>query len=352
MKRVLYLVRHEQMFYKNSIKVIFGIIASVFFVYMVLRSVSFESLIQALRNTQISWLSVGLLCLLGAYLLRIKRSQTMLASVNPTMTFARSAIPYMISIAANNVLPLRAGDALRAINFSSWLRVPTASILAVMLVERLMDFLVIISSFGVALFLFHPRSDTGDIVLHFSSTMLLLGAVGVVVLLVFPAVLRLPVMWLLSFLSRFVPSFVKKIRPHVDKMFHTLTVMAHRPRMALLFGYTGLSWLLEACTFYAVARSIPAVTNPAAAWLAMPVGTLATILPSSPGYVGTFHYFVIVATRALGNSAASSTAFAVLIHLVLWLPITVCGMACFFYWIFERHKTASIVSENSIDRVS
>ena len=109
--------------------------------------------------------------------------------------------------------------------------------------------------------------------------------------------------------------------------------------MALLLGYTVLSWFFEACTFYMVACAIPDLANPAAGWLAMPVGTLSTALPSSPGYVGTFHYFVTVAARVLGNDPDASTAFAILIHLVLWLPVTICGAVCFVYWTVTRSNS-------------
>ena len=335
------------MLYKKCIKFSIGLIASVFFVYLVLRSVSIQSLCTALDHINLSWFLWSPLCLLGAYVFRIKRSQIMLASLNPDLSFGRSAVPYMVSVAANNVLPLRAGDALRAVNFSSWLNIPTVSILAVMMVERLMDLLVIIAALGLALFLFHPRSNSGDILLHGSSTFLMLLAIAIIVLLLFPAVMRIPTEWCLKELARIVPTLVGKLRPHTDKLFCTLVLMAHRPRMTLLFGYTGISWFLEACTFFVVAHSIPEIANPAAGWLAMPVGTLSTVLPSSPGYVGTFHYFVTIAAKSLGNTTDASTAFAILIHLVLWLPVTLCGALCFVYWIIKRNTVPAASSPSA-----
>ena len=323
------------------IKFLIGITASFFFLYLVFHSLSLKSLTAALLDVKPVWLCSGLLCLVVAYLVRIKRSQVMLASLNANVSFARSAVPYMIAIAANNVLPLRAGDALRAINFSTWLKVSNVSVLAIMMVERLMDLLIIIASFGGALFLFHPQNEKGDILLHSSSTFLFVTAVCIVGLLLFPTLLRAPVEWVLNLVKRWAPRFEEKLRLHSDNLFNTLMLMTHKPRMALLLGYTGLSWFLEACTFYMIARAIPQMFNPNAGWLAMPVGTLSTALPSSPGYVGTFHYFVIVSAKALGNSTEASTAFAILIHLVLWLPITLCGALCFVYWTFKRSRASS-----------
>jgi uncharacterized membrane protein YbhN (UPF0104 family) len=67
------------------------------------------------------------------------------------------------------------------------------------------------------------------------------------------------------------------------------------------------------------------VTGPLAGWLALPVGTLATLIPSTPGYVGTFDYFTVKAMTELGNTTAAATAYALLVHALLWLPPTLVG---------------------------
>ena len=64
-----------------------------------------------------------------------------------------------------------------------------------------------------------------------------------------------------------------------------------------------------------------------APWFACATGTLATLIPSSPGYVGTFDYFAILGMMAYGAGRAISTAFAMLVHLLLWLPVTLAGAA-------------------------
>lgn len=325
---------------KRIIKFIMGILTSIFFITLVVRSVSFEKLLESLGNARPAALVAGVVLLVAAYALRIKRSQIMLAAVNPDVTFGRSAVPYMVSIAANNVLPFRVGDILRAINFSSWLAVSTASILAVMMLERLMDLLVIIGFFGGALFLFHAQESRELALQHSTSLFLILGAVLIAGLLFFPMLLRSPVEWLMTVIRYFTPRLESNIRPFVHRIFCTVTAIIHRPLMLLLLGCTVLSWFFEACTFYMVACAVPNMSNPAAGWLAMPVGTLSTALPSSPGYVGTFHYFVIVAARALGNSPDASAAFAVLIHLILWLPVTLCGASCFVYWTIKRSSAS------------
>jgi hypothetical protein len=56
------------------------------------------------------------------------------------------------------------------------------------------------------------------------------------------------------------------------------------------------------------------------------VGALATVIPSAPGYVGTFDYFVIQTMQAFGNDNTSSTAFTLIIHALMWFLLTTSGV--------------------------
>ena len=42
---------------------------------------------------------------------------------------------------------------------------------------------------------------------------------------------------------------------------------------------------------------------------------------------GTFDYFAALGLTAYGAPPAAATAFALLTHLILWLPVTIAGMA-------------------------
>ena len=58
----------------------------------------------------------------------------------------------------------------------------------------------------------------------------------------------------------------------------------------------------------------------------MATGTLATLLPSTPGYVGTFDYFAMLGLTAFGAARDVATAFALSVHAVLWAPTTIVGL--------------------------
>jgi hypothetical protein len=54
---------------------------------------------------------------------------------------------------------------------------------------------------------------------------------------------------------------------------------------------------------------------------------LATTIPSAPGYVGTFDAPGIAVLGAYGVDKAIAAAYTLVLHVALWFPITLLGMA-------------------------
>jgi uncharacterized membrane protein YbhN (UPF0104 family) len=71
---------------------------------------------------------------------------------------------------------------------------------------------------------------------------------------------------------------------------------------------------------------LAAAVTPVGALLVTAIANLATLVPSGPGYVGTFEAGVLLAVNgALGIGRGLALSYAVLLHVLLWLPVTVWG---------------------------
>jgi uncharacterized membrane protein YbhN (UPF0104 family) len=92
-----------------------------------------------------------------------------------------------------------------------------------------------------------------------------------------------------------------------------------------LIGLSMAVWVLEGAIFATVMWSLSANAGAFGPWFALATGTLATVLPSTPGYVGTFDYFATLGLMAYGAKKESAVAFSLLVHFLLWLPITLIG---------------------------
>ena len=115
-----------------------------------------------------------------------------------------------------------------------------------------------------------------------------------------------------------------------------------------LIGLSILVWTMEGAVFLIVAQAVSPEVETAGAWFALATGTLATLLPSSPGYVGTFDYFAMLGLVAYGADRATAAGFAVAVHIVLWLPLTMAGLIYFMMpgsYLLRKQISAQI-SEN------
>jgi glycosyltransferase 2 family protein len=318
-----------------------GLAASALFLWIAFRSVDMQSVKDSLKSVDLGWLCISFVFFFAGYISRILRWFLMLSKSNAVVSPLKCAVVFMVSIAANNVLPLRAGDLLRTFAFSSWLQVRTPQILATVLLERILDLFVVLLFLSVTVLVFSPGFITMNIDGGIIGLPLLAIAVAILLLFFFPTLIEDWTQRILKLLQPRLLLFYTRAAEAVTKFFSALTNLLDIRSVVTLLAWSLVVWFFEGMFFYFVALSIPAVSEPVAAWLAMPMGTLSTLLPSAPGYVGTFHYFVSLAAESLGNPTIAALTFAVLAHFSLWGLSTTWGMLSVFYWLLKRNSLQS-----------
>jgi len=317
---------------QRSLKLAVSLAVAGFFVWLVVRGVDGAAIVAALRGALPGWIALAIALFLAGYACRIVRWRIMLRRDNPAIGWAPTAVAFFGSIAANNVLPFRAGDALRVFGFTRYLGIPVSTLLATLLVERLLDLLALLVVLGLALMLLPVGDDGPGTLLGASGGVLTAIGAAILALLLFPQMFDPLARFCLGLLRRISAGLGDRVAPFVDNVFVTLRHLAEGPRMLILALWSAAAWGLEGAVFWAVARAVPAMSEPVAGWLAFPVGTLSTLLPSTPGYIGTFDFFVIKSAELIGNQPAAAVAFAVLVHLVIWLPATIIGGLALVIW--------------------
>lgn len=308
-----------------------GAALSLLFIWLVIRATDLSAVWSALRSSDPYWIGIGVLLFCCGYACRIVRWRLMLLSYAPDLSIRRTAVPFLVSVAANNVLPFRAGDAMRALAFHNWLGVGRAKVLATMVVERLLDLFSLLVAFGLALVFLGPLiAAKAETLLGVGGSLLLIAAIGVAAALIFPQIFR-------RLLAPFLEMGPSALKESCNAFFDGLEDQAGVRQMPRLLGLSACAWTFEGAVFFAAARAIPGFGDAVAALLAFPVATLATLLPSTPGYAGTFHYFAMEAVRVFETPAAEAVAFAVLVHAILWLTATLAGGVCALVWMLGGH---------------
>ncbi|MGH7518006.1 MAG: lysylphosphatidylglycerol synthase transmembrane domain-containing protein [Gemmatimonadales bacterium] len=292
-----------------------GLGVAAVFAWLLARSVDWRAVRSALASAVAGPLAVGIVLLAGGFAARIARWWWMLRPLAPSLTIVGCVRPFLASLALNNTLPFRAGDVARAVAFRDDLGVPAGQVLGTLLIERVLDLVVLLGLLGLGLATVAPDVVPRALVIGAAAA----GALGVLGL---TGAALMPASLIARLRRRLGGGRLATVAGHAADAFATLRSPA---RVLQLLALSALAWTLEGGMYASVALSLGAGVSPLAPWLALATGTLSTLLPGTPGYVGTFDYFAALGLAAGGAAAPLAAAFVLLVHALLWVPVTAVG---------------------------
>jgi glycosyltransferase 2 family protein len=312
-----------------------GIAISAFFLFLVLRGLELDQVWEAMRTAQYAWLIPGV----GVYFLgvwvRTWRWHYLLRPLKNIST--RSMFPIVtIGYMGNNIYPARAGEVLRAAVLRQREGVPISASLATIIVERIYDAVVMLGFVFLNLpELARLTQDTGLVGGLDIRTLALVGSlIFIGALLVFLLAAMFP-----PITERFVDFFINyflpgRFRPRVKELsvrfLSGLESLRSPFEAVMIFFTTVLIWLLETAKYWFVMHAFDFEVSFFALMLMNGIVNLATTLPSSPGYVGTFDAPGIAVLMAYGVAQGVATSYTLVLHGALWFPITLLGV---YYYI-------------------
>jgi uncharacterized protein (TIRG00374 family) len=286
--------------------------------------IDFHQIGTAISSFNWPYLIIGFSSLAVGYSMRILRWSIMLRAAGAQLSFSRCVAPFLGSIALNNVLPARLGDVIRAVVFPAALGITRTASTGSLVLERLIDLATLLCFLTVALLAF-PNANVPDGVKFSATTLAVLTFMGLLAVVALSGVLSgLCLRWSDRDFGEY-GSFVRRALVAVSSLLTSFKAMSRPPVMAYVVVLSALAWAGEAGLFWALLAGFGISASPAAAGLVMAIATLATLVPSSPGYVGPFHLAAFAATTILGSSPEVAASFAVLAHAAIWLPTTLGG---------------------------
>jgi uncharacterized protein (TIRG00374 family) len=223
----------------------------------------------------------------------------------------------------NNIYPFRAGEVLRAYVLRQREEVPMSASLATVVVERVFDGLVMLIFVFAALPLAPIPDESIRAIVIFASVAFFAALVAFFALAAFPAqFMRLA----RGFSDHLLPDRVA--RPLLDflaRFLDGLESLRHFRNVLMIFGTSVIIWLLETVKYWFVMHAFDFEVSFFALMLMNGIVNLATTLPSAPGYVGTFDGPGIAVLVLYGIQETVASAYTLVLHAALWLPITLLG---------------------------
>ncbi len=306
-----------------------GVIVSAVFLWTALRGLKLSDVWADMRAANYWWLVPSVTVYFLAVWARTWRWDYMLRPLKH-VPLRRLFPVVVIGYMGNNIYPFRAGEVLRSYVLRQREDIPMSASLATVIVERVFDGLVMLMFVFAALPLAPiPSESIRSVVI--AASIAFFGA-----LIVFFAIAAVPqrILVIADWLSgRFLPQRLRQpVLEFAARFMIGLGSLRSFRNVLMIFLTSAVIWLLETVKYWFVMHAFDFEVSFFALMLMNGIVNLATTLPSAPGYIGTFDGPGIAVLTLYGVPETIASAYTLVLHAALWLPITLLGA---FYMLRE-----------------
>jgi uncharacterized membrane protein YbhN (UPF0104 family) len=210
----------------------------------------------------------------------------------------------VIGYAANNVLPARAGDALRIVLAAPRAATSRRTVLGTLLAERLLDIAVLLAIFVVVGYGLFGEVAPGSPLLALALTAAVAGAAVVTIVLARRS---------------------HRLRAFIDPVLSS-TLRLRSLHGAGLLAVTAAIWGLETGVWMLAAAAVGLHLSLMEGLYLVALASVFSLIPSGPGYAGTQDAAAVLGVRAVGGSGSLAVSFLLTLRFVLLVPITLAGL--------------------------
>lgn len=306
-----------------------GIVISTLGMWYALRDVDIPAMVRGIGHVEISWLIGSVVAGLLSLVVRALRWRLLLDQVKQVEVGALVSATF-IGIMANNLLPARLGEVVRAWALARRKQMPMPTVLGSIFVERLLDVITILALLGLCLFLSPDLGSRAARVLKYTGLIVLLfvaaGTGGLLVTVHFRnRLLQAGECWAMRDGRAWTSRLVELLHRFLDG----LCTFRGGMQTVVVTVLSVLVWAMSVASFQILAEGFGLGLTPVQVTLVFVIVLLGIAVPSAPGYVGTFHGFCVAGLAMVaGTEPALALAYATLLHGSQWLAINVIGLGC------------------------
>jgi len=305
-----------------------GILISAVFLWIAFRNLKPEDVLGVIQTANVAWLALATAVFFISALLIAWRWGFLLRSIKPVpLGYLMQLV--MIGYMGNNVYPFRTGEILRIVLLQRYQQIAVARSTMTVIVERVFDGLVMLTFILISVNLLGISSPEIQAMARFGTPLFLLALAAFFVLAMRPNVLRR----VLHLISRFLPGKLHTVIEHLGEEIITGLEGLRTPAdLAGTVFASYASWGVQAILYWMVAFAFNLDVNLATMFLVVGVVNLAGLVPASPGQIGVFEFFTGLVLTAVGVNETQAHAYALVVHVVIWLPVTLLG----FYFLVRQ----------------
>jgi uncharacterized membrane protein YbhN (UPF0104 family) len=225
-----------------------------------------------------------------------------------------------IGYAVNNVLPARAGDAVRVVLMAPRAGVSRRTVVGTIVAERLLDVAVILVLFLVVGYAVLGAVGAGSV------EWIVLASAGVLAAAAIAIALVRRNERINAFVAPMLSSTLRLLSRH------------GAPLVAMTFAI----WAIEATAWIAVGASVGFHMSYLEGLYLVALASVFALIPSGPGYAGTQDAATVIGIKAIGGTGATAVSYLVMLRFALLVPITLVGFGLLvaFYGGLARVRAA------------
>lgn len=310
--------------FKLNIKLLLGIFIGLVFLFFSFRKVDFSQMGEAFLEANYGDVLFGLLFLLFSHWLRAVRWHFLMApirAVKITQLFSALMIGYM----ANVFTPAHLGEFLRAYVLGKKSQVRASSVFATIVIERIIDVFSLLFLMALTLVVFpFPEWVRKSGYLTF---------IGVMLLLILLILMKKHRQASQRFLAKLMKPLPQRISSRLEGLFHSfldgvvgLKNWRHYAATAVL---SLLIWVCYGAAFQMCLYAFSFVSKYDLPWTAalvlLVITTISILVPSSPGYVGTYHWLCQISLGLFAIPKSEALTFAFVAHGLNFVPVLIIG---------------------------
>ena len=311
-----------------------GMVVSLFFLILVFYGQDWGALWDALRQANYAALLPALVFYFAGVAVRTVRWQILLRPILPQTQLLRLYEVVVIGYMANDVLPARLGEVVRAFVLNRRTGVRKSAILGTIVVERIFDGITMVGFIAVSA-LFISLSPELDNLLKLGSLLFLIALTVFLYLALSPTRITRLIDLLLGHgpLGLVIPESIRLRAHRLSASFVAgLQVLRNGTAVVGVLGTSILAWVMETGMYWVLGEWGFNLNLPFAAYMiTTAAANLSTLVPSTPGYVGVFDF---VAKAVLENlfkiPTAIATSYVIVLHAALYFPVTLWGIVYMF----------------------
>lgn len=325
-----------------------GVGISLFFMVLLFRKIEFSQLWRALVDVDYRYILLAVICTFASYFLRAVRWHYLLIPekrIPLSSLYPATIIGYM----ANNVLPARLGEFVRAYVLAQREGLQTPTVFASLVIDRLFDGFTVMLILLFTLFTLDLPQGLSE-----AETMLKTGGLVTFVLyagvVAFLFLLKRQTMrtlaWTGVLLKPFPQRLTDRIIPLLGSFIGGIRMSSRGGHISAVLVSSCLVWIFCIIPVHLVLLGFGVHLPITASMFILVLLVFAVMVPASPGFIGTYHYACFKGLSAFGVAESTSVSIALVLHSTAFFPVIIAGA----YYLWRAKMSLGVLTNAEMEK--